>query len=92
VIRSGRCFTVLPSLLRVNGAKTTGHEKAALDGPTDLNDGPTHPIACGQRAVGAVSEPIVFISHHRIKPGRAEEVKALTTEIWSAVGVACPRC
>jgi hypothetical protein len=39
-----------------------------------------------------VSEPIEFISHHRIKPGKAEELKALTAEIWSAVGVACPRC
>jgi len=32
-----------------------------------------------------VSEPIVFISHHRIKPGKAEALKALTAEIWSAM-------
>jgi hypothetical protein len=32
-----------------------------------------------------MSEPIVFISHHRIKPGKAEELKALTAEIWSAM-------
>src|SRR5438552_3867408 len=29
---------------------------------------------------GAMSEPIVFISHHRIKPGKAEALKALTAE------------
>jgi hypothetical protein len=33
-----------------------------------------------------MSEPIVFISHHRIKPGKAEVLKALTAEIWSGDG------
>jgi hypothetical protein len=41
--------------------------------------------------VGAVSEPIVFISHHRIKPGKAEELKALTAEIWSAMETEKPQ-
>ena len=38
-----------------------------------------------------MSEPIVFISHHRIKPGKAEELKALTAEIWSAMETEKPR-
>lgn len=38
-----------------------------------------------------MSEPIVFISHHRIKPGRAEAMKALTAEIWSAMETEKPR-
>ena len=38
-----------------------------------------------------MSEPIVFISHHRIKPGRAEAVRALTAEIWSAMETEKPR-
>ena len=41
--------------------------------------------------MGAVSEPIVFISHHRIKPGKAEELKALTAEIWSAMETEKPQ-
>jgi hypothetical protein len=39
----------------------------------------------------AMSEPIVFISHHRIKPGKAEALRALTAEIWSAMEVEKPR-
>ena len=38
-----------------------------------------------------MSEPIVFISHHRIKPGRAEALRALTAEIWSAMETEKPR-
>jgi quinol monooxygenase YgiN len=38
-----------------------------------------------------MSEPIVFISHHRIKPGKAETLKALTAEIWSAMQTEKPR-
>ena len=38
-----------------------------------------------------MSEPIVFISHHRIKPGKAEAVKPLTAEIWSAMEKEKPR-
>ena len=38
-----------------------------------------------------MSEPIVFISHHRIKPGKAEALKALTGEIWSAMETEKPR-
>ena len=38
-----------------------------------------------------MSEPIVFISHHRIKPGKAEALKALTAEIWSAMETEKPQ-
>lgn len=38
-----------------------------------------------------MSEPIVFISHHRIKAGKAEALKALTDEIWSAMETEKPR-
>jgi hypothetical protein len=38
-----------------------------------------------------MSEPIVFISHHRIKPGKAEELKGLTAEIWSAMETEKPQ-
>jgi len=38
-----------------------------------------------------MSEPIVFISHHRIKPGKADALKALTAEIWSTMEVEKPR-
>ena len=38
-----------------------------------------------------MSEPIAFISHHRIKPGKAEALKALTAEIWSARETEKPR-
>jgi quinol monooxygenase YgiN len=40
---------------------------------------------------GAMSEPIVFMSHHRIKPGEVEALKALTAEIWSAMETEKPR-
>jgi hypothetical protein len=35
--------------------------------------------------------PIVFISHHRIKPGKVEPLKALTNEMWSAMDQEKPR-
>ena len=38
-----------------------------------------------------MSEPIVFISHHRVKLGKAEALKALTAEIWSALETEKPR-
>jgi hypothetical protein len=38
-----------------------------------------------------MSEPIVFISHHRIKPGKKEELTSLTRETWSAMEVEKPR-
>ena len=38
-----------------------------------------------------MSEPIVFVSHHRIKPGKAEALKAITAEIWSAMETEKPR-
>jgi len=38
-----------------------------------------------------MSEPIVFISHHRIKPGKVEALKALTAEIWSVMETEKPR-
>jgi hypothetical protein len=38
-----------------------------------------------------MSEPIVFISHHRIKPGKAAEMKALIREIWSVMEAEKPR-
>jgi quinol monooxygenase YgiN len=38
-----------------------------------------------------MSQPIVFISHHRIKPGKADELKALTKEMWTAMEKEKPR-
>jgi hypothetical protein len=38
-----------------------------------------------------MSEPIVFISHHRIKPGKLEALKALTKEIWAGMETEKPR-
>jgi hypothetical protein len=38
-----------------------------------------------------MSQPIVFISHHRIKPGKVEELRSLTGEIWSTMEVEKPR-
>jgi hypothetical protein len=38
-----------------------------------------------------MADPIVFISHHRIKPGKAEPMKALLAEIWSAMETEKPQ-
>ena len=38
-----------------------------------------------------MSEPIVFVSHHRVKPGKLDELKSLTHEIWAAMEVEKPR-
>lgn len=38
-----------------------------------------------------MSEPIVFISHHRIKPGKLQELASLTREIWADMEVQKPR-
>ena len=38
-----------------------------------------------------MSEPIVFISHHRVKPGKLEALKAVTKEIWAAMETEKPR-
>jgi hypothetical protein len=38
-----------------------------------------------------MSDPIVFISHHRIKPGKAEPMKALLAGVWSAMKTDKPR-
>jgi hypothetical protein len=38
-----------------------------------------------------MSQPIVFISHHRIKPGKLEELTSLTREIFSTMQVGKPR-
>jgi quinol monooxygenase YgiN len=35
--------------------------------------------------------PIVFISHHRIKPGKAEELKDLMVEMWTTMEKEKPR-
>jgi hypothetical protein len=35
--------------------------------------------------------PIVFISHHRIKPGKIERLSALTREMWSSLEEEKPR-
>ena len=35
--------------------------------------------------------PIVFISHHRIKLGKVEELKALTKEIWATMETEKPQ-
>ena len=36
-------------------------------------------------------DPIVFISHHRIKPGKLEELSSLTREIWTTMEVEKPK-
>ena len=38
-----------------------------------------------------MSEPIVFVSHHRIKPGRAEALRALIPDIWADMEADKPR-
>ena len=38
-----------------------------------------------------MSEPIVFISHHRIKLGKVDELRSLTREIWSTMKEEKPR-
>ena len=38
-----------------------------------------------------MADPIVFISRHRIKPGKAEPMKALLAEIWSAMETEKPQ-
>src|SRR5438105_258670 len=38
-----------------------------------------------------MSGPIVFVSHHRVKPGKVEALKAITPEIWSAMETEKPR-
>jgi hypothetical protein len=38
-----------------------------------------------------VSGPIVFISHHRVKPGKLEELKSLMSEMWATMEVGKPR-
>lgn len=38
-----------------------------------------------------MSEPIVFVSRHRVKPGRVEELKSLTREMWATMEVEKPR-
>jgi len=39
----------------------------------------------------AMSEPIVFISHHRVKPAKAEALKAAIAEMWSVMEAEKPR-
>jgi hypothetical protein len=43
------------------------------------------------REVGTMSDPIVFVSHHRIKPGKADALKALMPEMWSVMETEKPR-
>jgi hypothetical protein len=38
-----------------------------------------------------MSEPIVFVSHHRVKPGKLDELKSLMPEIWATMEVEKPR-
>ncbi|MGH2678622.1 MAG: hypothetical protein ACRDHB_09720 [Actinomycetota bacterium] len=38
-----------------------------------------------------MSQPIVFISRHRVKPGKLEELTSLTREIWSTMEAEKPR-
>jgi hypothetical protein len=38
-----------------------------------------------------MSEPIVFVSHHRIKPGKLDELAALIPEIWASLEVEKPK-
>lgn len=36
-------------------------------------------------------EPIVFVSHHRVKPGKLDELRSLTREIWASMEMEKPR-
>jgi len=38
-----------------------------------------------------MSEPIVFVSHHRVKRGKLDELKSLTHEMWATMEVEKPR-
>ena len=38
-----------------------------------------------------MSDPIVFISHHRIKPGKLQDLATLIREIWADMEVEKPR-
>lgn len=38
-----------------------------------------------------MSEPIVFVSHHRVKPVKLDQLKSLTREIWATVEMEKPR-
>src|SRR5437899_2944737 len=38
-----------------------------------------------------MSGPIVFISHHRIKPGKGAELTSLTREMWTTMETEKPR-
>jgi quinol monooxygenase YgiN len=38
-----------------------------------------------------MSEPIVFVSHHRVKPGKLDELKSLMREMWATMEVEKPR-
>jgi hypothetical protein len=38
-----------------------------------------------------MADPIVFISHHRIKPGKAEPMRALLAQMWSAMETEKPQ-
>jgi hypothetical protein len=38
-----------------------------------------------------MSEPIVFVSHHRVKPGKLDQLKSLAHEIWATVEMEKPR-
>jgi hypothetical protein len=38
-----------------------------------------------------MSEPIVFVSHHRIKPGKADALRALIPDVWSSIETDKPR-
>jgi len=38
-----------------------------------------------------MSEPIVFVSHHRVKRGKLDELKSLTREMWATMEVEKPR-
>jgi len=40
---------------------------------------------------GAMSDPIVFMSRHRIKPGQREALRSATTDAWSALRIEKPR-
>jgi hypothetical protein len=40
---------------------------------------------------GEMSDPIVFVSHHRVKPGKLDELKSLTRELWATMEVEKPR-
>src|SRR5262249_40587942 len=68
---------------------TTRRRCATMHGPTA--DEVPQEGRVGAREESAMTGPIMFISRHRIKPGKLESLTALVPEIWSSLAEEKPR-